>query len=321
MLTAFAGQSSGKSYLCFLESQFVGGYDTTEHETVLYSMNHYDAMQKPSVGFDYIQRLSGAMGDWGALALQARLAYNDEHHRTGLDQYQIQLYNAYVKYKARSADLWIGHNRIAFGLGSYLDSHGLLLQPLTMYGYGYDRDWGIGATRDFSRGSFSVTCTTGTGMPLSFNGNYFVAGRGSYGVLAQDNYTVGISFAYGKPLETIGYKKMMTDPKKTFLVGCDIAYFWNNLEMRVEAGAGENRDEESYAILGRFGLLLYDEERMKIEAQPVYWKRGSERSYELAGGATWKLNTHTTLRSMYIYDAFKNGNRIVLQVYWYYNLL
>lgn len=316
-----AGNAAGKNYLLSLEAQAIGGYDSIEHKTILYSMNRYDAMQKSSVGFDYLHRLSNSLGDWGVLAVQTRLAYNDEHHSSGLDAYQVQLYNAYLKYKTWGADLWIGHNRIAFGMASYLDSHALLLQPLSMYGYGYDRDWGIGASKDVDWGTMALALSSGTGMPLSFNGNYFITSRGSYGVLARDNYTIGFSLAYGRPIETMGYKKITLDPKKTFLVGFDAAYFWNNIEMRVEAGAGENRDEDSYSVLGRIGVHFFDEERVKIEAQPVYWKRGSERSYELAAGATWKLNADTTLRGMYAYDGLMNGTRIVFQVYWYYNIL
>ena len=321
VLFALAGTASGTSYLFFLEAQAVGGYDSIAHETILYSMNRRDVMQKPGVGFDYLHRLSGAKGDWGALAVQARIAYNDDHRRAGLDRYQVQLYNAFFRYKTRAADLWIGHNRIAFGLGAYLDSHALLLQPLTMYGYGYDRDWGTGASRDFDWGTLSLTCTSGTGMPLSFNGNYLVAARGTYGVLAQDNYAIGISTAYGKTMETVGYTTIMDTPEKTFLIGIDAAYFWNNVEMRAEAAGGENRQKDSYALLCRVGVNLLDEERLKIESQPVYWKRGRERSYEVSAGASWKLNADISLRSMYTYDGLMNGNRIVFQVYWYYNLL
>ena len=55
-LLIFASPSFGKSYLLYLEAQGVGGYDTSEDGPIYYSMNPLDVMQKPSVGFDYLQR-------------------------------------------------------------------------------------------------------------------------------------------------------------------------------------------------------------------------------------------------------------------------
>jgi len=321
VLLVCASPAFGKSYLLYLEAQGVGGYSTAEDESIYYSMNRLDVMQKPSVGFDYLQRFSSETGDWGSFALQMRLAYNEAYRTTGEDEFQPQIYNAFFKYKAGFADLWIGHNRIAFGLGSYLDSHALLLQPLAMYGYGYDRDWGVGATRDFEWGNASFSYSTGTGMPLEFDGNYLFSARVSYGVLSRDNYNIGFSSSYGKPLETIGYEKIMADPTKTALVGADFTYFWNNIENRFEVAAGEKMDEDTYAFLWRIGVNFLDEDRLKLEAQPVYRNLGGDWNYEISGGATYKLTSDITLRGMYTYDGEMNDNRVIFQFYWYYKLL
>jgi len=321
VLLVTASPAFGKSYLLYLEAQGVGGYDTAEDGPIYYSMNPLDVMQKPSVGFDYLQRFSSETGDWGSFALQMRLAYNEAYRATGEDEFQVQVYNAFFKYKAGFADLWIGHSRIAFGLGSYLDSHALLLQPLAMYGYGYDRDWGVGATRDFEWGNVSFSYSTGTGMPLEFDGNYLLSARASYGVLSRDNYNIGFSSSYGKPLDTIGYEVIMPDPVETFLVGTDFTYFWNNIENRFEAVAGEKDDENTYAFLWRIGVNLLDEDRLKLEFQPVYRNLAGDWNYELNGGVTYKLTSDLTLRGVYTYDGAMNDNRVVFQIYWYYKLL
>jgi len=321
VLLVSASPAFGKSYLLYLEAQGVGGYDTDKDGPIYYSMNPLDVMQKPSVGFDFLQRFSSETGDWGSFALQMRLAYNEAYGATGEDEFQVQLYNAFFKYKAGFADLWVGHSRIAFGLGSYLDSHALLLQPLAMYGYGYDRDWGVGATRDFEWGNLSVSYSTGTGMPLEFDGNYLMSARISKGVLSRDNYNIGFSSSYGKPLETIGYEVIIPEPIKTFLVGTDFTYFWNNIENRFEAVAGEKGDENTYAFLWRIGVNLLDEDRLKLEAQPVYRKLGDNWNYEISGGVSYKLTSDITLRGMYTYDGEMNDNRVVFQIYWYYKLL
>jgi len=316
-----SGPAFGKSYLLYLEAQGVAGYSSENDQVIYYSMNPMDVMQKPGVGLDYLQRFSGETGDWGSFALQMRLAYNEAYRQTGENQFRLQLYNAFFKYKAGVADMWAGHNRIAFGLASYLDSHALLLQPLAMYGYGYDRDWGLGASKDFDWGNVSFSYSTGSGMPLEFDGNYLVSARASYGVLSRDNYSLGFSAAYGKPLETMGYEKMMPDPIKTFLVGTDITHFWNNLENRFEIAAGEKMDEATYAFLWRIGLNFLDEDRLKVEAQPVYWKSGQDWLYELSGCLSYRATSDITLRTMYTYDSQMNDNRVVFQIYWYYKLL
>jgi len=321
ILLVSASPAFAKSYLLFLEAQGVGGYSEENDEAIYYSMNPVDVMQKPSVGFDYLQRFSSETGDWGSFALQMRLAYNEAYRATGEEEFQVQIYNAFFKYKAGFADVWVGHNRIAFGLASYLDSHALLLQPLAMYGYGYDRDWGVGMTRDFEWGNLSLSYSTGSGMPLEFDGNYLISGRASYGVLSRDNYNIGVSSTYGKPIDTIGYEKIMPDPMRTFLYGADFTYFWNNIENRFEAVAGEKMEEDTYAFLWRIGVNFLEEDRLKLEFQPVYRNIEGDWNYELNGGITYKLTSDIALRGVYTYDAAMNDNRVVFQFYWYYNLL
>ena len=321
ILLVSASPAFAKSYLLFLEAQGVGGYSEENDEAIYYSMNPVDVMQKPSVGFDYLQRFSSETGDWGSFALQMRLAYNEDYRATGEEEFQVQIYNAFFKYKAGFADVWVGHNRIAFGLASYLDSHALLLQPLAMYGYGYDRDWGVGMTRDFEWGNLSLSYSTGSGMPLEFDGNYLISGRASYGVLSRDNYNIGVSSTYGKPIDTIGYEKIMPDPMRTFLYGADFTYFWNNIENRFEAVAGEKMEEDTYAFLWRIGVNFLEEDRLKLEFQPVYRNIEGDWNYELNGGITYKLTSDIALRGVYTYDAEMNDNRVVFQIYWYYKLL
>jgi len=41
-----AAPAFGKSYLLYLEAQGVGGYSTAEDESIYYSMNRLDVMQK-----------------------------------------------------------------------------------------------------------------------------------------------------------------------------------------------------------------------------------------------------------------------------------
>lgn len=304
------------SYLLYLEAQGVLGYSTERERAIFYSLSQQEAMQKPSLGFDYLQRFSGENQDYGVLALQGRLAFN-ANEESALEP---QLYNAYLKYKAGFADLWVGHNRPALGLSSYFDSHALLLPTLAMLGFGFDRDWGIGAYRNFDWGDLAVSATTGSGMPIYLKGNRLFSTRASKGVLNQDNYNLGISVAYGETLETMGYHLMNSDPMDFALGGADFTYLWNNLENRLEFFSGEMTDQSTHALFWRVGINLLEEGRLKIEAQPAYWKIGKDWNYQIAGGLSYQATGDLALRSMYVYDRQTNEQRVVFQVYWYHRL-
>jgi len=163
------------SYLLYFEAQGVGGYSTEKDGPIYYSVDQSRRYAKTGYRRGLCAASFGEAGDYATLALQLRLAYKPALQELDQDQFQLQLYNAFFKYKAGFSDLWIGHNRMAFGLASYFDSHAQLLQPLIMQGYGFDRDWGVGATRDFEWGNLALSYTTGTGMPLEFDGNYLLS--------------------------------------------------------------------------------------------------------------------------------------------------
>lgn len=304
------------SYLFYLEVQGVVGYSSEQKKVIFYSISQEDVMQKPSIGFDYLQRISGKTRDYGALAVQGRLVYNAEEDK----KLEPQLYNAYIKYKAGFADIWLGHNRPALGLSSYLDSHAQLFPTLVMQGFGFDRDWGLGVYRDFSWGNFALTATTGSGMPLYFKGNHLTAGRISKGILNQDNYTLGLSLAYGKTLETMGYHLMEPDPMQFVIAGGDFTYFWHNLENRLEFFVGKKKEKDAFALFGRSEVNLLEEGRLKLGFQPIYWKIGDTWNYQVSLGTSFQISGDLTIRSLYQYDHAREDQRIVFQIYYYKGL-
>src|SRR3989337_4221160 len=182
LLLFLTGIAQASDHLLYFEAQGIAGYSSAIDKTIYYSMDPDAEMQKPSLGFDYIKRFSGESGDIATLALQGRLALTVEESKYKVEP---QVYNAYVKMKTPGPYVWVGHNRPAFGLSSYFDSHGQLLRTLAIQGFGYDRDWGVGMYHDFSWGDVSASATIGSGMPIHFRGNYMTAVRGSYGVLSQ----------------------------------------------------------------------------------------------------------------------------------------
>jgi hypothetical protein len=301
--------------LFFLEAQAVAGYSFKEDKIIYRSSHSQDAMQKNSVGFDYIKKFSPQNKDIASAALQARLAYDNEEKKL-----QLQVYNAYLKAKTASADIWAGHNRISFGLASYWDTHGDLLQPLPMYGFGYDRDWGLGFNKYLKNGDLQFALTSATGMGLEAKGNWLITSRISNGVLNYDNYNIALSFMGGKMLDVMGYKIMDYNPKKIILAGLDGAYNHLNIEHKAEVNIGSKNEKTAFAAFYRLSINFTEDNAVKLEGQSVYTKLESEDNFTLAGGLTYRLNSYLSARGMYEWQRKPAERKIITQLYYYFPL-
>jgi hypothetical protein len=305
-----------QSSLLFLELQAVGAYSTASASFELFTLMPADAMQKPSIGFDLVQRFSGKRRDFAVLAVQVRLAYAQEgEHRA-----ELQLYNGFFRLKAGFADIWAGHGRPALGLSSILDSHALLLPAPAMLGYGFDRDWGLGIERDFPWGSAAASLTAGSGMPLYLKGNFLAAARVSKGVLARDNYTLGLSLAHGDILETMGYTLVEPEPFAWSVASVDATYLWKNLENRVEVVLGRRDGAGIVLLFWRSGLALLEEGRLRLELQPALMRNTSAWGVSLGSGLTYLWNADLAGRLMILYDQNRRDARFAVQLYYYKRL-
>jgi len=299
--------------LFFLEIQGVAGYSSGDGKVIAYSMSPTETMQKPGLGFDYVRRFSGQTGDIAVLSVQARLAWNSEGEKT----FEPQLYNAFLKFKTRPFDVWIGHNRPAFGLSSILDNHALLLHSLNMLGFGFDRDWGVGLAKDTARGQYGLSLTAGSGMALKINGNYFLSGRYGFGVLSEDNITAGLSLGSGKFRDVSGYTVLSESLIDFTMAAADITWLRNNLENRIEVMAGKRGGRGTLAASWRIGLGLLDENRLKLEFQPTAILASESKHFEYAAGLTYLAHPDWTLRAMIAHEPKMNDTRIIFQVYYY----
>jgi hypothetical protein len=325
-LLLFTPAAHAADHLLYFEAQGVAGYSSAVKRMIFYSMNPDAEMQKPGVGFDFIKRFSGDTGDLATLAIQGRLALSEDNpadkdyastENPGKYKIEPQIYNAYLKVKTSPAYVWAGHNRPAFGLSSYFDSHGLLLRTLAIQGFGYDRDWGGGLYRDFSWGDISASITSGSGMPIYAKGNYMTAARISYGVQSQDNFNIGFSLGYGRTLDTMGYRLRDPEPLAMSMAGIDLTVLRNNLEHRADIYYGTWLDEATFAMSYRFGINMDQEGRLKLEVQPSYWKFGQEEDFQLALCASMQATANLTVRLGYTYDHITDDNSLILQLYYY----
>ncbi|HPT71078.1 MAG TPA: hypothetical protein PLE74_02220 [Candidatus Cloacimonadota bacterium] len=315
-VSSFSSLIAGTSLL-YLEAQGVGGFSNKADHFIMYSDTQLEAMQKPSVGFDYVQKVSSSTKDIATLAIQSRVAYN----QTGKPVFESQFYNAYIKFKTPVSDLWIGHDRPAQGLSSYLDYHAELLHNFTMHGFEFDRDWGTGLSREFQWGDASVSATSGSGLPMYWRGNHYYSGRLGYGVYNRDNYTVGVSYSDGKVLNTVGYHLIDHDLHDMNFIGADASVAYSHFEGKFDFLSGKKDDVTiHYALLSRFSVNILPENRLKFESQPVIMQMNNLYNYKIAFGVSYTILNDLTFRSLLEYDHQSNLHMAVMQLYYYHRL-
>ncbi len=318
--TVGAGVAGAGTRLLFIEFQSIGGYSTATKQVIAYSISQPEVMQKPSLGFDLVQRFSGKSGDVAIFALQGRIAWNARAKEMGLKTFEPQLYNAYLRLKLGFADVWFGHDKPRLGLALPLDNHAELLQPLSMYGFGFDRDWGVGIDRDTAWGGIGLSVTAGSGMALRFKRTYLAAARISRGVLSRDNYSGGFSLASGRVQDVMG-NTLLTDALIDLkLASFDFSWVRNNWENRFEMLGGSRDGRRVFVFFWRTGIGLFEENRLKLEAQPICKLTKKSTDFEMSLSATSLITADWSLRAMAVYDTNAKDFRFVLQIYLYKSL-
>lgn len=314
-LTLYSFSTKASDDLLYLEVQGIAGYSSSKGNKIYFSQHPKMPLQKNSVGFDYIKKLSNQNMEIGTAALQMRLAYDEPDNKT-----ELQIHNAYLKGKTQYGNIWTGHERIAFGLASYWDTHGDLMQPLTAYGFSFNRDWGLGYSKDSEKGDVNVSLSTGSGMPLRTHGNHILTARTSYGVLNNDNYNIGLSIMTGKTIDTMGNEIINNNPKNINLIGLDFAYNYLNFEHKAEIVTGEKSNQNALGLFYRFGINFLEENRLKLEAQTTYTEIENIENKTFSIGTSYLVTSNLTSRVMFERNDNQNDNRIVFQLYYYFGV-
>ena len=70
------------------------------------------------------------------------------------------------------------------------------------------------------------------------------------------------------------------------------------------------------AVMYRLGILFGPEERLKIEAQPTYWRSG-DNNWLMSLCFSALATSDLTFRTMYEYNHAEDDHRVILQLYYY----
>lgn len=311
-----------------VEMQGIYGYRSDLDKNIVYNFMAKDAMQKPSFGFDWLQRFSNQERDVAVASLQFRLAYNNADKTP----FEPQLYNAWLKYKSSMGDMTLGHLKPASGLSYTLDNHAAILSDLTMYNMTYDRDWGAQYSKDTAWGNLSASATNASGMNVyNKDGNYLLSARAAYGVLSRDNYSIGATVQKGVNLVAMGYHYHIapgtTDPKlhPQTLAGIDGQVRYYNLESALDVYAGKFLYKDAYSVLWRNGINILPEEKLKLEGQGIWRLFEGEHYVEYSAGLTFRLTSDLALRAMYGWqnttkEDVDESYKVIGQIYYYTQL-
>lgn len=292
------------SSLLYKEAQFIMGLSSLVSGPIFYSQSQQEMMQKPSLGFDFLHRFTNETGDKALIAFQGRLAWNAQGNNPVVEP---QIYNAYLKIKNPLGGLWLGHSRPAYGLGSYFDSHALLLPILDMTDLGFDRDWGLGFLSDTDWGDFAISATTGSGMSLQIGNHSLVSGRVGFGVLNQNNFNFGLSKANG----------ILTGDINLDYTGIDAAVLYNNYELRAENTSGTKANLPYHSFFLRGGAKFLDEDRLKLEVQQINYEQGTQSNQISSIGLSNIYDENMTLRLMLQNESQSRDTKIIFQSYYY----
>jgi len=211
--------------------------------------------QRPGVGLDYLQVLSGPYGDIARIQAQARLTVDPNgrfeppyvltpfggNDAPEVPAANLEFHNLYgqIKLNQGRSDVWAGRRSIAFGLEPTLDTHSSMLQSFAMHAAGFKADWGGGVQGRFEKWDYRAAATLGSGMPLAAYGNYLGAARLGVLDMDADNIGFGVSALYGRTLPTMELMIMSREPVARMLAGLDASWQRGALALRVEVVGGE----------------------------------------------------------------------------------
>jgi hypothetical protein len=73
-------------------------------------------------------------------------------------------------------------------------------------------------------------------------------------------------------------------------------------------------------VFYRIGVNLFDENRLKLEAQYAYTDKEGVQNHAPGGGATFRATQDITLRTMYEWNSEADDHGFAAQIYLYFAL-
>jgi len=307
----------------YKEANFIVGYSDIDE-----LVGEKGKMLKNSVGFEYYDKFSNDYGDYLTVNLQMRFSYDTSESFN--DALAVEIHNAWLEYKlGLGKNLRFGHFDPAFGLEPVLDTHGTLFQTLAQKNIGFKKDWGIGYRGLLGDFDYEVAAQLGSGMSIERkdDSHLFTSRIGS---AKDESFQYGLSLLYGRVLES---KQARTIPKADFSdnailkrrIGLDAQYDYGPYLFKGELAFGEDDDNEVIGTMFEADYTVPSLQNLQFQLQWQCWdgdlSGGHAIDSTLGIGASYKLNSTTTIRLAYFHDIDSFGaekdRQVFLQVYFF----
>lgn len=280
-----------------------------------------------SAGFEYYGKRANEFGDFLTLNLQARASYDTSDDLD--ERWALEIHNAWADWKpALGRTVRAGHFAPAYGLESYVDTHGTLFQTLAMQDIGFKKDWGIGYRTGLGPFDGEVAAGLGSGMGIARrDGSYAISGRIGTPQNRQLNY--GLSAFHGELLEgmparTLPEPRFADTAVRKRRVGADMQYLAGAFLFRGELTAGRNESDDVVGGLVQADYTVPSHQVLTFSAQVRTWTDDpgdSDRRSSGAGvGLSYSITPAVAVRLALFEDLESPGEkdtRAFLQVYAY----
>ena len=281
---------------------------------------------KDSIGFEVYKKFSGEYGDWGEGDLQFRMQYSpldsDINITTPVPKNYYSIgnpvfHNAYINFKNNFGrnNIKVGHFDVPFGLEPELDTHGTILQTLSLPNFAMKKDWGISMNGQLDDVDYEVALTTGSGTDLILGrDNYLLSGR--FANPTFNDFRWGISGAYGTTLR-------QGNSADLWRVGFDTQYYYLRWTFKAEVFGGETNDNPAYGFLGEIDYTLPND-NTELEFQ---FQRSSNNTdminqdlTAIKVGISHELSENWSLRTVYshFFNIPSVGSRDTVGIQFYY---
>ena len=312
-----------------------------------------------SIGFEVLKKFSDKKGDWGNALIQMRLVRYDNqftlmnnnkvppNHVDDTHDWELEFHDAYFKYSGRfkgRLNFRIGHYDVPYGLEQNVDTHSTLIQLITVRNIGFKKDWGVSIGGQLPKIDYEFAFTRGSGIEYIDRGeNFLLSGR--VGTPADENFSIGISGLYGKPIDSVGVMRgeKMGKPNTWFgsstmpeddiirrwRVGLDSIYLYGPFTFKGELSYGEDVNQEvinGVLEIDYFFQGMDERLEMILQVQSAYQDintSGGDNDTFSTLGLNYKISNAVTLQFTYRHDFqrlknTKDEDIIALQLYCYF---
>jgi hypothetical protein len=322
-IVLFCWPAFAETSFFYKEINLVGGYSNLDKW-----VDAWDE-QTSSVGFEYFSKFANDYGDFLTANLQVRFAYDSKENSQ--NAWGVQVHNAWLRFKLDSINkIKIGHLDVPFALNQVVDAHSTLLQTLAPDDIGFVKDWGGALESSFSKFDTSIALQLGSGMSIyRRDGSFLLSGR--IGTPQGSNAQAGISFMYGKVLDTIGMK---TIPRNDLVsntatlkkrIGLDGQYLFGPLLTKAEIDFGTNARTDVRGYFLEMDYTVPKLQNLELEIQYKNWQNNMHDSSmddsAVTLGLSYKLNSKVTIRSSFAAGLNRMGqdeDRVFLLQFYFY---